>query len=224
MSSENASNAQTSAKEDDNQPQSSGSATEVEKEAVAAAPISVLFCDVCSFPVEYCEFGTSLTRCKEALQKSNPELFNKYYSEETLQSRMGTLSLEKQAKLEKDIAKAEKKAEKKADAAEKKKKESIVTIKRIERTKRKHVTAIHGLEAFDIQLKPVAKYFAQRFATGASVTKNAQGQDEIVVQGDVADDILEMIEEGKVKLLKGVPSDNVELVEDKKKKAAEEEE
>ncbi len=54
------------------------------------------------------------------------------------------------------------------------------------------------------------------------MTKNAQGQDEIVVQGDVADDILEMIEEGKDKVLKGVPPDNVEVVEDKKKKAEEE--
>jgi len=177
---------------------------------------------VCSFPVEFCEFGSSLTRCKEWLQEAHPEMYDKYYSEQALQSRLGTLSLEKQAKLEKDIAKAEKKAEKKADAAKKKKMESIVTIKRIERTKRKHVTAIHGLEAFGIQLKPAAKFFAQKFATGASVTKNAQGQDEIVVQGDVADDILEMIEEGKDKVLKGVPPDNVEVVEDKKKKAEEE--
>lgn len=205
---------------------------------------------------------------------------------EALQSRLGTLSLEKQAKLEKDIAKAEKKAEKKADAAEKKKKvrtyatlfagDSLIVfycdrnrrfvkfsqpagrdyaIKNFHKTFRsrsnesnapsantsrpftglKHLVCLICFGAFqayrlillphtDIQLKPVAKYFAQRFATGASVTKNAQGQDEIVIQGDVADDILEMIEEGKVKLLKGVPPDNVEVVEDKKKKAAEEEE
>jgi density-regulated protein len=69
----------------------------------------------------------------------------------------------------------------------------------------------------DIDLKKAAKAFAQKFATGSSVTKNAQGLDEIVVQGDVSDEILEMIE-GQVGLFKGIPAENVELVEEKKKK------
>ena len=90
----------------------------------------------------------------------------------------------------------------------------------MERNKRKYVTAVHGLEAFGIDLKKVAKQFASKFATGASVTKNAQGLDEIVVQGDVSDEILEMIEDG-VGLLKGIPVDNVEIVEEKKKKGGE---
>lgn len=49
------------------------------------------------------------------------------------------------------------------------------------------------------------------------MTKNNQGQDEIVVQGDVSGEIFEMIEEG-AGLLKGIPSDNVVQIEDKKKK------
>lgn len=72
----------------------------------------------------------------------------------------------------------------------------------------------------DVELKKVAKFLAQKFATGASVTKNAQGQDEIVVQGDVADEVLELIE-NKTGVFNGIPADNVEIVEDKKKKAAE---
>lgn len=95
-----------------------------------------------------------------------------------------------------------------------------VTIKRIERNKRKHITAIHGLEAFGIDLKKAAKQLASKFATGASVTKNAQGLDEVVVQGDVADEVVDLIEEG-VGVLKGIPADNVEVVEEKKKKGAE---
>lgn len=109
-----------------------------------------------------------------------------------------------------------------------------VTIKRIERNKRKYVTSIHGLEAFGVyilfvccvwcssgalgvDLKKAAKLFAQKFATGSSVTKNPQGLEEIVVQGDVSGEIVEMIEEG-VGLLKGVPKDNVVEVEEKRKK------
>jgi translation initiation factor 1 (eIF-1/SUI1) len=83
-----------------------------------------------------------------------------------LQAKIGTLSLEGQAKLEQDTAKKEAKAEAKAEAVAKKKKvghcypswiiwtlilhgqESTVTIKRIQRNKNKYVTAVHGLEAF----------------------------------------------------------------------------
>lgn len=36
---------------------------------------------VCTFPPEYCEFGSSLTRCKEWLHAAHPKLFERYYSE-----------------------------------------------------------------------------------------------------------------------------------------------
>ena len=95
---------------------------------------------VCTLPVECCEFGSSLTRCKEWLKEENPALFGKYYSEgayifyisptysisqryhaEALQAKIGTLTLEAQSKLEKETAKKEAKAEAKAEAALKKK-------------------------------------------------------------------------------------------------------
>jgi len=52
------------------------------------------------------------------------------------------------------------------------------------------LTCIHNLEAFGIDLKKAAKFFAQRFATGSSVSKNPQGQDEIVIQGDVWEEVV----------------------------------
>jgi len=76
------------------------------------------------------------------------------------------------------------------------------------------------LRATDIDLKKAAKQFATKFATGSSVTKNAQGFDEIVVQGDVSDEVLEMIE-GEMGVLKGVPRKNISVVEEKKKKGGE---
>ncbi|KAH8818958.1 translation initiation factor SUI1 [Flagelloscypha sp. PMI_526] len=184
----------------------------------AVPPVQVLYCKVCTFPVEYCEFGSSLTRCKEWLHEADIEVYNKYYSEEALQTKIGTLSLEAQTKLEKDTAKKEAKAEAKAKAALEQKMASQVIIKRVSRTKNKHVTAILGLEAFGIDLKKAAKQFASKFATGSSVSKTATGQEEIVIQGDVSGEVLEMIEE-EVGLLKGIPVDNVEIVEEKKKKA-----
>lgn len=67
-----------------------------------------------------------------------------------------------------------------------------------------------------MDLKKAAKLFAQKFATGASVTKNPQGLEEIVVQGDVSAEIVDMIEEG-AGILKGIPKENVVEVEEKKK-------
>ena len=92
-----------------------------------------------------------------------------------------------------------------------------MTIKRVERNKRKYVTAVSGLEAFGLDLKKVAKDFGKKFATGSSVTKTAAGGEEIVVQGDVSEEIEEFLVEN----YEGrVPEDNIELVEDKKKKGA----
>lgn len=139
---------------------------------------------------------------------------------EALRTKIGTLSIAAQTALEKDSAKKEAKASSKAAAALQKKLSSPITIRRIERTKRKHVTAIHGLEAFGIDLKKAAKQMAGKFATGASVSKNAQGLEEIVVQGDVADEVVDMLEREEG-VLKGVPKENVEVVEDKKKKTQE---
>jgi density-regulated protein DRP1 len=75
---------------------------------------------------------------------------------------------------------------------------------------------VSGLEAFGLELKKVSKDFGKKFATGSSVTKTASGTDEIVVQGDVSDEIEEFILDN----YKQVPEDNIELIEDKKKKSS----
>ena len=76
------------------------------------------------------------------------------------------------------------------------------------------MTAVQGLEAFGLDIKKVAKDFGKKFATGSSVTKLPGGGEEITVQGDLSDDIFDFLTEN----YKSVPEDNVELIEDKKKK------
>ena len=123
------------------------------------------------------------------------------------------MSVDAQKRAEKDAKKKEAKAEAAEQRAEKERKESKVIIKRVERNKRKYVTEISGLEAFGFELKKVGKEFGKKFATGSSVTKTASGGEEITVQGDVADDVAEWLEEsGKVE------EGQIEIVEDKKKK------
>lgn len=67
---------------------------------------------------------------------------------DALTEKAAALSLEAQSKLSADVEKRERKAEAKAEAEAKRMQAAKVTIKRIERNKKKFVTAIHGLEAF----------------------------------------------------------------------------
>ena len=88
--------------------------------------------------------------------------------------------------------------------------EKMIKVSRAQRSKKKHVTIIVGLKTFgtnssptppsqfhvvtphtDIDLKKASKSFAQHFSCGSSVT----GDDEIVIQGDVTDDIIDFIQE-----------------------------
>jgi density-regulated protein DRP1 len=133
---------------------------------------------------------------------------------EALAQNLSSLSVKVQERSEKDAAKKAAKAEAKEEREAEKRASSKVVIKRIERNKRKYVTAVSGLEAFGLDLKKVAKEFGKKFATGSSVTKVPGGGEEITVQGDVSAEIEEYI----LDTYKDVPEDNVEIIEDKKKK------
>ncbi len=62
----------------------------------------------------------------------------------------------------------------------------------------------------------MSKEFGKKFATGSSVTKTPSGGEEIVVQGDISDEIEEFL----LSKYKDIPDDNIELVDDKSKKKA----
>lgn len=64
-------------------------------------------------------------------------------------------------------------------------------MQRAPRGKNKSVTVIKGLSTHGIDLKQAAKFFASKFACGSSVT----APDEIVIQGDVKDELLDIIPE-----------------------------
>lgn len=62
----------------------------------------------------------------------------------------------------------------------------------------------------------MAKELGKKFATGSSVTKIPSGGEEIVVQGDVSEDLEEFL----LDKYEEIPEDNIELVDEKKKKKA----
>jgi len=149
------------------------------------------------------------------LQTHHPDLHARLYSEEALAQNLSALTVKVQERSEKDAAKKAAKAVAQESREAEKRAASKVTIKRIERNKRKYVTAVSGLEAFGLDLKKVAKEFGKKFATGSSVTKVPGGGEEITVQGDVSGEIEEYVLETWKEV---IPEDNVEIVEDKKKK------
>lgn len=134
---------------------------------------------------------------------------------EAIAANLSTLSVAARERAAKDAAKKEAKAALAESRDQERKAASKIQIKRVERNKRKYVTVLVGLEAHGLDNKKIAKELGKKFATGASVTKNPAGGEEITVQGDVNEDVLDWLLE-----VHGdkVPEDNVELVEDKKKK------
>jgi density-regulated protein DRP1 len=75
--------------------------------------------------------------------------------------------------------------------AVKKPKKKLVSIVTSQRQKKKHITAVTGLEAYNgTKLPPVAKAFSKKFACQSSATKDA---DELLVQGDFAIEVAETL-------------------------------
>ncbi|KAI8815829.1 translation initiation factor SUI1 [Fimicolochytrium jonesii] len=171
----------------------------------------IVYCGVCSMPTEYCEFSGLTGKCQIWLKRNNPALFAKTYPDVEISDKLEETTLEDGE--EAGLSREQRKAEAKAAAEAKKKASARVIVKRVERTKRKCVIEVSGLELFNVDLKKAAKLFATKFACGASVTKNPQGGDDIIVQGDVQDDIYELI----LKTWEQVPDEQIDLTEGKKK-------
>ncbi|KAI8381513.1 mitochondrial translation initiation factor [Radiomyces spectabilis] len=181
-------------------------------------PRKMLYCGICSMPPEYCEFSGTQEKCKEWLKLHHEDVYDDMYSVQDVGQGVEKVSLEDasgEKRSDRTLVKDKSaKLEAKLERENKKKMSSRVIIKRVERTKRKCVTTIHGLDIFDVDLKKAAKMFANKFACGSSVAKNNQNQDEIVVQGDFSDELFDLI----LANWSQVPEDNIDIVEEKKKK------
>ncbi len=171
--------------------------------------MQVLYCSVCSMPPEYCEFGPSLDQCKSVLKRANPDLFQKVYPSDAVVENAEAAAVQGGAEdgAVPDIADLSINDTPKP-AKNKKQQPPKVTIKREARNKRKSTVTVSGLHHYDVDLKKAAKMFAQKFACGSSVSKNPQGFDDIVVQGDVEYEIEELI----LQSFKQIPSEMIQNI------------
>ncbi|CAJ0934757.1 unnamed protein product, partial [Mesorhabditis belari] len=128
-------------------------------------PLVVQYCGACTLPFEYCEYAGMKDTCREWAEKNIPEL-------------MQDLDI-----AAKDDQEDEDKKHQKRGGKGSKPGGSLVG--------KKSVTVIRGLGANGIDLKQASKQFASKFACGSSVT----AADEIVIQGDVKDNLIDLIPE-----------------------------
>ncbi|QSL66180.1 hypothetical protein MERGE_000555 [Pneumocystis wakefieldiae] len=173
----------------------------------------VIYCGVCSFPPEYCEYGNFFDKCMEWLKKNHMELYIQLYSPDSLIIQEQNIISEEKERVD-ESSKIRIKEE--AKGLKKAKKNTIpkVLIKRVERNKRKYVVTLQGLELYGIDVKKAAKLLGKKFATGSSVTKNACDIDELVIQGDHIDEIHDYI----LETYPEIPKENIECFKDKQKK------
>ncbi|CAO1618834.1 unnamed protein product [Parajaminaea phylloscopi] len=237
-------------------------------------PVEVLYCPLCTFPPEYCSFGSSASKCKSWLQDKHPDLAEEIYGSgsgaaggaddvaATTGGKAGSkskkssaaggtaatdaddasvagvatkleegLTLKQQEDEEKEREKKERREERKREKEDKERRAAKIVLTKQSRTKKKAITTISGLHFFSPPLpalKVISKGLASRLATGCSVSKSASNPnvEEITIQGDVAEDVKEMIlsrQKPFEKLAEGdVTESQVKVEEEKKKGAAKE--
>ncbi|XP_017491778.1 PREDICTED: density-regulated protein homolog [Rhagoletis zephyria] len=148
-------------------------------------PLKVQYCGECSMPLEFCEYYSNFAKCKEWLEKTLPDMFAQLYTNDGDNGEADGDDEQSKKGRQKRGGKALLKPKKKEVG------ERFVKLARANRGKKKYVTVVTGLASFGIDLKDASKFFASRFACGSSVT----GADEIVIQGDVKDDLWDVIPE-----------------------------
>ncbi|XP_068745650.1 density-regulated protein homolog [Montipora capricornis] len=148
-------------------------------------PLDVQYCGVCSLPLEYCEYTVEYEKCKEWLKTNVPDVYKVLINQAAEQLAATDISEGASKKKQTRGGKGVVRVPKKKNVTKK------VALSRAQRNKKKYVTVVTGLGTFDIDLKKAAKIFAQKYSCGSSVT----GPDEIVIQGDVLDDLLDFIPE-----------------------------
>jgi len=159
-------------------PENSESVVEIVEKPEVIYPLVVIYCGNCGLPPEYCEFYPHYDKCRKWLEANLPSELEKV-------SVGGTSEEEKKGR-QKRGGKGLVKAKKTGKSGPKR-----ICIYRAPRGKKKSVTVVTGLGAAGIDLKTAAKYLATKFACGSSVT----GDDEIVIQGDVKDELFDVLPE-----------------------------
>jgi len=146
-------------------------------------PMNIQYCppEICDgWPLEYCEFHPGNEAAKEWMEKNlTDDMRDLYLAEGDENEAEGGEKKKRQTRGGRGVIKTKTKQDV----------EKYIALSRSSRGKKKYVTVVTGLSSYDIDLKVASKCFGSRFACGSSVT----GDDEIVIQGDVKDDLFDFL-------------------------------
>ena len=160
-------------------------------------PVSVVYCPKCTMPPEYCEHGPCFDDCLPWILKNYPQVL----SDEMLAKMTDSLDVNE----EEDKPKKKNKGPKLKKSVELATGKTQVVIAKIQRQKRKFITAVAGLETVPgtcelrdyccfngrvlinfmhvvltgLKLKDASKAFGKKFSSGASINENATGNKEV---------------------------------------------
>lgn len=152
-------------------------ASEAESAPAPAAPEpqSVLYCQVCTFPPEYCEFGDHVSKCRAWLEEAHPDVYSLLWGEQATRAKLASMSTKAAEDLEKESAKKERKAEAKAERERVQKAQNKIVVSRTARTKKKVITTIEGLHVFTPPL-PALKVISKGYVSFALSPHQATSQ------------------------------------------------
>jgi density-regulated protein DRP1 len=145
----------------------------------ANQPVKVLYCPICSLPPEYCEYNVPevFEKCAPWILENCPEALSKAIRAKLLGEELAEGDEDENEKSKKRLGVSKKKA---AAAMV-----TRVVIAKIQRQKKKYVTAIAGLESVpDLKIKDACKAFGKKFSSGASISETQTGGKEVTIQGD----------------------------------------
>lgn len=154
-------------------------------------PLKVKYSPISGLPAEFCEYSATFKKELPWLRENAPEVLTAEQlagNEETDNAAAagGDAEMSKRAKKNAIGAKVVKESEKEAKVR--------IVIAKIQRQKRKFVTAVAGMDTIPgLKLKDAAKLFGKKFASGAAVSDTPSGAKEIVIQGDVNFDLVPLI-------------------------------
>lgn len=163
-------------------------------------PVEVLYCPICTFPAEMCEFSGMMDKCRPWLLEHAAELADA--EERGRKRRILTEKERLEAMLE--------------GRGVKKALERIVVIDVQRRTGRRMITSVFGMDLFGFNMTDLSREWRKTFSCGAGVRAAEEGknQDCIDIQGSVAEQLAElMVTKYKI------PRESVFIMENKKKVA-----
>lgn len=144
-------------------------------------PVEVLYCPICSFPAEMCEFSGMMEKCRPWLQEHAAELAT---AEEKGRKRR---ILTEQGRLEKLLE---------GGAGRKHVITRSVVVEVDDHDRKRQLTIVTGMDLFGFNLKDLSREWRKQFSAGAGVreAEEKHEQSRVEVQGNVATQLGKMFQ------------------------------